>query len=146
MDPPSQVFLFENCWGPSSSEGPQKRNLTISSKHGLWTGTFGLKLKAYTMRRAWSWRRLSLLRSYVQGSFGPIAEKGTDLKAKRLSSPHRFFYKSIVNVKGITIISHRLCPMPINRWTVPPYCSRWLVLAHTSRLYFLPSVKPKVNL
>jgi chromosome segregation ATPase len=23
------------CWGPSSSEGPQKRNLTMSSKHGL---------------------------------------------------------------------------------------------------------------
>jgi hypothetical protein len=114
-----KFFLFENCWGPSSSEGPQKRNLTISSKHGLWTGTFGLKLKAYTKRKAWSWRRLSLLRSYVQGSFGPIAEKGTDLKAKRLSSPHRFFYKSIVNVKGITTISHRLCPVPINRWTVP---------------------------
>jgi hypothetical protein len=30
------------CWGPSSSEGPQKRNLTMSSKYGLWTGTFGL--------------------------------------------------------------------------------------------------------
>jgi hypothetical protein len=28
--------------GPSSSEGPQKRNLTMSSKYGLWTGTFGL--------------------------------------------------------------------------------------------------------
>jgi hypothetical protein len=27
--------------GPSSSEGPQKRNLTMSSKYGLWTGTFG---------------------------------------------------------------------------------------------------------
>jgi hypothetical protein len=24
-----------DCWGPSSSEGPQKRNLTMSSKHGL---------------------------------------------------------------------------------------------------------------
>jgi hypothetical protein len=40
------------CWGPSSSESPQKRKLTMSSKHGLWTGTFGLRLKAYTMRRA----------------------------------------------------------------------------------------------
>ena len=27
----------------------------------------------------------------------------------------RFFYKSIVNVKGITIISHRLWHVPINR-------------------------------
>jgi hypothetical protein len=25
---------YPNCWGPSSSEGPQKRNLTMSSKHG----------------------------------------------------------------------------------------------------------------
>jgi hypothetical protein len=43
---------FYNCWGPSSSEGPKKCNLTISSKHGLWTGTFGLRIKAYTMGRA----------------------------------------------------------------------------------------------
>jgi hypothetical protein len=42
----------ERCWGPSSSEGPQKRNLTMYSKYGLWTGTFGLRIKAYTMRRA----------------------------------------------------------------------------------------------
>jgi hypothetical protein len=41
--------------------------------------------------------------------------KGTDLKEKRLSSPHRFFYKSIVNVKGMTVIPHRPRPVPINR-------------------------------
>ena len=23
------------CWGPSSSKGPQKRNLTVFAKHGL---------------------------------------------------------------------------------------------------------------
>jgi hypothetical protein len=34
------------CWGPSSSEGPQKRNLTMSSKHGLCTGTFGFRIKS----------------------------------------------------------------------------------------------------
>jgi hypothetical protein len=44
-----------------------------------------------------------------------IAEKGTDLKGKRLSSPHRFVYKSIVNIKGMNVISHRLRPVPINR-------------------------------
>jgi hypothetical protein len=32
-----------------------------------------------------------------------------------LFSPHRFFYKPIVNVKGIIVISHRLCHVPINR-------------------------------
>jgi hypothetical protein len=108
----------------------------MSSKHGLWTGTFGLRMKAYTMRRAWSWWRLSLLRSYTQGSFGSIAEKETDLKGQRLSSPHRFVYKLIVNVKGMNVISHRLRPVPINRWTVPPYCSRWLVITHASRSHF----------
>jgi hypothetical protein len=41
--------------------------------------------------------------------------KGTNLKGKRLSSPQRFFYKPIVNVKGMTVISHRLCPVPINK-------------------------------
>jgi hypothetical protein len=43
------------------------------------------------------------------------SEKGTDLKRKRLSSPHRFVYKLIVNIKGMNVISHRLRPMPINR-------------------------------
>jgi hypothetical protein len=44
-----------------------------------------------------------------------MAEKGTDLKGKRLFSPHRFVYKSIINVKVMNVISHRLCPVPINR-------------------------------
>jgi hypothetical protein len=44
-----------------------------------------------------------------------MAEKVTDLKRKRLSSPHRIVYKLIINVKGMDVISHRLRPMPINR-------------------------------
>jgi hypothetical protein len=44
-----------------------------------------------------------------------MTEKGTDLKGKRLSSPHRFVYMSIVIIKGMNVISHRLCPVPINR-------------------------------
>jgi hypothetical protein len=48
-------------------------------------------------------------------SFGSMAEKGTDLKGKRLSSPHWVVYKSIVNMKGMNVISHRLRPVPINR-------------------------------
>jgi hypothetical protein len=44
-----------------------------------------------------------------------MAEKGTDLKGKRLSSPHSIVYKSIINVKGVNVISHRLRPVPINR-------------------------------
>ena len=43
-------LLFGDCWGPSSSEGPQKRNLTMSSKHGLWTvlGAFGFRRSSKT--------------------------------------------------------------------------------------------------
>jgi hypothetical protein len=44
-----------------------------------------------------------------------MAGKGTDLKGKRLSSPHRFVYKSIVNIKDMNVISHRMCHVPISR-------------------------------
>jgi hypothetical protein len=44
-----------------------------------------------------------------------MAEKGTDLKGKRLFSPHIVVHKSIVNMKGMNVISHRLRPVPINR-------------------------------
>jgi hypothetical protein len=111
------------CWGPSSSEGPQKHDLTMFSKCNTWTGTFRLGLKPYTMWRAWSRRRLMLLRGYAQGSFGAMAEKWTDLKRKRLSSPHWVVHKSIVNMKGMNVNLHRLRPVPINRWTILPYCS-----------------------
>jgi hypothetical protein len=56
-----------------------------------------------------------LLRSYTQESFGTMAEKGTDLKRKRLSSPCRVVHKSIVNMKGMNVNLHRLRPVPINR-------------------------------
>jgi hypothetical protein len=46
---------------------------------------------------------------------GELRLKGTDLKGKRLSSPHRIVYKLIINVKGMNVISHRLRPVPINR-------------------------------
>jgi hypothetical protein len=38
--------IYLSVGGPSSFEGPQKRNLTMSSKHGLWTGTFGFRIKS----------------------------------------------------------------------------------------------------
>jgi hypothetical protein len=42
-------------------------------------------------------------------------KKGTDLKGKRLSSPHWIIIKSIVNIKGMNVILHRLRRVPINR-------------------------------
>jgi hypothetical protein len=124
------------CWGPSSSEGPQKYDLTMFPKCNICTGTFGLGKKLYTIWKAWIGRRLNQFRSYTQGSFGSTAEKGTDLKGKRLFSPRWIIFKSIVNIKGMNVILHMMRPMHINRWTVPPYCSCWLVLARASRLYF----------
>ena len=44
-----------------------------------------------------------------------MAEIGTDLKGKRLSSPHRIVCKSIINVNDMNVISHRLRHVPINR-------------------------------
>jgi hypothetical protein len=55
------------------------------------------------------------LRSYAQGSFGSAVGKGTDLKGKRLSSPRWIVLTSIVNIKGMNVILHRLRHVPINR-------------------------------
>jgi hypothetical protein len=41
--------------------------------------------------------------------------KRNRIKGKRLSSPHRIVYKSIISVKGMYVISHTLRPVPINR-------------------------------
>jgi hypothetical protein len=45
-----------SCWGPSASEGPQKRDLTMFSKWNMWTGIFGFGSWVY---RAWSGQSLS---------------------------------------------------------------------------------------
>jgi hypothetical protein len=44
-----------------------------------------------------------------------VAEKGTDLKGKRLFSPRWFIHKSIENIKGMNVNLHGLRPVPINR-------------------------------
>jgi hypothetical protein len=102
-------------WGPSSSEGPQKYDLTKFPKCNVCTCTFGLGIKLYTISKAWSRRRMMLLRSNAQRSFGSAAGKGTDLEGKRLSSPRRIILKSIVNIKDMNVILHRLRPVLINR-------------------------------
>jgi hypothetical protein len=82
----------------------------MSSKYGLWTGTFGLHdEKGAIMMKVVDTSKL------CAKELGSIMGGGTDLKWKRLSNPHRFFYKPIINVKGMNVISHRLCPVPINR-------------------------------
>jgi hypothetical protein len=54
-------------------------------------------------------------RSFAQGSFGMIARKETDLKMKRLFRPRWITIKLLANVKGMGVILHGLCPVPINR-------------------------------
>jgi hypothetical protein len=60
-------------------------------------------------------RRLTQRRSCEQESFGMIAEKGTDLKMKRLFRPRWIAIELLPNVKGMGVILHGLCPVPINR-------------------------------
>jgi hypothetical protein len=44
-----------------------------------------------------------------------IAEKGTDLKRKRVFRPRWITIGSLANVKGMGVILHGLRPVPINR-------------------------------
>jgi hypothetical protein len=60
-------------------------------------------------------RRLAQSRSYAQGTFVVITEKGADLKGKRLFRPQWITIESLANVKGMSVILHGLRPMPINR-------------------------------
>jgi hypothetical protein len=102
------------CWGPSSSEGPQKHDLTMFPKCDIYTGTFGLGIKLYTIWKALR-RRLMQLQSYAQGCFGSMAERETDLEGKMPSSPRWIVFKPIINIKGMNVILHRLRLVPINR-------------------------------
>jgi hypothetical protein len=140
---PSWLCQKGQCWGPSSSEGPQKHDLTMFLEYDIWIGTFGLESESQC-EEAQRTRRLTQSRSYAKGSFGMIAEKGTDLKEKRLFRPRWITIESLANVKGMNVILHGLRPVPINRWTVLPYCSRWLGICFCITLVPLLSIKPKV--
>jgi hypothetical protein len=64
--------------------------------------------------------------------------KWNQLRGEKVVYSSIDFFKSIVNAEGMNWIIHRLRPVPINRWTVTPYCSSWLVFTRTSRLDFYP--------
>jgi hypothetical protein len=53
-------------------------------------------------------------------------KRGTNLKMKSQIRPWRIIIELLINVKGINVILHGLRPVPINRWTALPYCSRGL--------------------
>ena len=77
-----------------------------------------------------------------------MVKGGTDLRGKRLLSPRQFVLWSTVNVKDMKVISSRLRPVPINRWAVTPYCSRWIVitLASLPLFHLLSSRRYKCNI
>jgi hypothetical protein len=54
-------------------------------------------------------------RSYAQGSFGMIAGMETDLKRKRLFRPRWITIELLANAKGMVVILHGQCSVPINR-------------------------------
>jgi hypothetical protein len=72
-------------------------------------------------------------------------QKGeTDLKMKSQISPRKITIELLIKVKGINVILYGLHPVPINRWTLFLYCSRWLGIGIT--LVPLLSFKSKVHL
>jgi hypothetical protein len=83
-------------------------------EYNTLTGIFGFgsKLQHEEAQRT---RRLAQSRSYVQESLGMTAEKGTDLKRKRLFRPRWIIIGSLANVKGMGVILHGLRLVPINR-------------------------------
>jgi hypothetical protein len=139
------------CWGPSSSEGPQNTTNMFSSiiycyrKLRLWDKVM------HGMKSAiWKKDKLApkLWMKKLRLSTGTVMENGIDLKGKRLLSPWHFTFCLTVNVKDMNVIFHRLRPVPINRWTVTPYCLCWLVitLASLSPYCFLLRRRYKYNL
>ena len=70
------------------------------------------------------------------------AKHNVESKRKRLVNPYCFVLESDVHVKDINVFLLGMRPVPINRLTVPPYCSHWIVIALASS----PSNKPKVSM
>jgi hypothetical protein len=71
--------------------------------------------QSYSVKKHKRIRRMAKSRSYAQGSFGVITEKGTELKEKRLFRPRWIIIELLANVKGMGVILHGLRPVPINR-------------------------------
>jgi hypothetical protein len=75
------------CWGPSASEGPQKRDLTMFLECNTRAGTFGhgpFGLESKSLyKETQGERRMEQSRSCAQGSFGMLAGKRNRLKEEK---------------------------------------------------------------
>jgi hypothetical protein len=114
----------------------------------MWTGIFGIGSWAYKSMVRTKPERDERWYDEGQGDHEAVRRKasawqqkrGTDFKMKRQIRPRRITIELLANVKGMNVILHGLRPMPINRWTVLLYCSRWLgirFLHHACTLAFL---------
>jgi hypothetical protein len=117
------------------------------SKWNMWAGIFGIGSWAY---RAQSGRSLNETKGDYDEGLGDHEavrrkasawqqKRGTDLKMKRQIRPWRITIELLANVKGMNVIVHGLRPLPINRWTVLPYCSRWLGIRFLHHAYTFTS-------
>ena len=161
--------MLGNYWGPSSSEGPQKTGwpfafnflLSItgaSSPEKLWYIARGAKQASSNrfhhgeMGRQRGFRITE--RKYNEARFIKQASSQWNnetmqgegvaqvIKYKWQCCPCNILQTVYVIIEGINVIAYEPLWLPINRWTVPPYCSRWTIIALTSS----PSNKPKVSM
>jgi hypothetical protein len=72
--------------------------------------------------------------------------RGNRLKNEKTSGSSIDFHKPLRNVMDMDVILRGLRPASINRWTVLPYCSRWLGIRFCVTLVFSSPSKPKVHL
>jgi hypothetical protein len=103
-----------------------------------------MSIQEHGQDEAWARRKVIMTKDKVitklcRKASAQQQKRGTDLEMKRQIRPRRITIELLPNVKGMNVILHGLRPLPINRWTVLPYCSRWLgirFLHHACTLTF----------
>jgi hypothetical protein len=98
-------------------------------------------LRRRSSRRRYHWQRdvedplpcrRSSRRRYCLRALTTNVKHGAESKRKRLVNAWWFMLRLCAHVKVINVFLLGLCPVPINRWTIPPYCSRWIIIALVS--------------
>jgi hypothetical protein len=111
------------CWGPSASEGPQKRDLTMFSKYAsryLRNQESGCGYTEAWSRRSSTGTAIMMKDKMITKLYAEELRhhggKGiTDLKMKSQTRPRRITIGLLINVKCVIVILHGLRPVPINR-------------------------------
>jgi hypothetical protein len=138
--PQDEDIVCKRCWGSSSPLKVLKTKISfVSVVEDLLPSRRSLRrrhcLKATTTNAEATTKGLQL-----RLKVATKVKHDVDSKRKRLVNPWWFMLRLCVHVKVINVFLLGLRPVPINRWTIPPYCSRWIVLLshqhlQTSRRY-----------